>query len=197
MRCYLINAYVTHKAITPIRALGQLKFQWSSLPKGVHDKGLKIFSGHKQLSRAKEKQNNQPQPTASKQFSGLPRFMGGNVRVLLARVAPSVRCSPRGAGESRSHPLDSLGFPLFPLGAAESRGSCSRTEGSMAGATAGQLTTAFKSSAESEFCSQSPGAAQLCAQPASPGQADTTRIPVSARGTDAHAATEVKPSGRE
>lgn len=31
MQCYLINAYVTHKAITPIRALGRLKFQRSSL----------------------------------------------------------------------------------------------------------------------------------------------------------------------
>lgn len=55
MQCYLINAYVTDKAITPIRALGQLKFQRSSLPTGVHDKGLKIFSAHKQLARAKGK----------------------------------------------------------------------------------------------------------------------------------------------
>lgn len=63
MQCYLINAYVTHKAITPIRALGQLKFQWSSLPTGVHDKGLKIFSVHKQLAKAKTKKTTNSQKT--------------------------------------------------------------------------------------------------------------------------------------
>lgn len=59
MQCYLINAYVTHKAITPIRALGQLKFQWSSLLTGIHDKGLEIFSAHKQLAGTKAKKTQQ------------------------------------------------------------------------------------------------------------------------------------------
>lgn len=64
MQCYLINAYVTHKAIAPIRALGQLKFQWSFPLMGVHDKRLKIFSVHSQLARAKKKKkkNNSQKP---------------------------------------------------------------------------------------------------------------------------------------
>lgn len=62
MQCYLINAYVTHKAITPIRALGQLKFQWSFPLMGVYDKRLKIFSVHSQLARAKKKKKKKQQP---------------------------------------------------------------------------------------------------------------------------------------
>ena len=143
MQCYLINAYVTHKAITPIRAVGQLKFQWSSLPTGVHDKRLKIFSVHKQPAKAKKKKK---QPTARKQFSGLPQFMEVNVRASLPSVGRSMRCLPRGAGESRLHPPVSLHFLLFPLSAAVSRGSCSRTENMMVGAMAGRLTAGFKSS---------------------------------------------------
>lgn len=143
MQCYLINAYVTHKAITPIRALGQLKFQWSSLPTGVHDKGLKIFSVHKQLARAKKKT---PNPTARKQFSGLPQFMEVNVRVSLPSAGQSVRWVPRGDGERTLHPPVSVQFLLSPPSAAVPGGSCSRTGRTMARATAGRLTAGFKSS---------------------------------------------------
>lgn len=87
MQCYLINAYVTHKAITPIRALGQLKFQWSFPLMGVYDKRLKIFSVHSQLARAKKKKK---KTTARNQFSGLRQFVEANVRVLLPSVSQSV-----------------------------------------------------------------------------------------------------------
>lgn len=54
---------------------------------GVHDKGLEFFTVHKQLAKAKKKQ-----PTARKQYPGLPQFM----KVEVSLTTQTMRCLPWG-----------------------------------------------------------------------------------------------------
>lgn len=110
MQCYLINAYVTHKAITPIRALGRLKFQRSSLWRVSMTKG---WNSSLSINNWQGPRKSNQQPENRTGFASVHESRSESHN-------PAHEMSALGtSGNTMS--LLSWHFPLFPLSSALSR----------------------------------------------------------------------------